>query len=132
MTSWKAKKGNPFERKIAYNLMLSNYKVERLDDNTKGIDLVAQSKDLLTYPHAIECKFHKAFSWNEIVKIYEKTKITTFTHLKDYVPIVVFKSNQQPPLVMYKVGEAYFVQEFTTYFNCEFNNIPKGYKVWKK
>ena len=41
MASWKAKKGNPFERLIAYNLMLLGYDVNRIDDNTKGIDLLA-------------------------------------------------------------------------------------------
>ncbi len=132
MASWKAKKGNPFERRIAYNLMLSNFEVKRLDDNTKGIDLISQDSDKSVNPYAIECKFHKSFSWNEIVKIYEKTRITVAKHLPNHFPIVVFKSNQQPPLVMYKVGDSYFIQEFITYFNCKFLNIPKGYKVWKK
>ncbi len=132
MASIKAKKGNPFERRVAYNLMQANYKVERLDDNTKGIDLIAKDSDESVLPYAIECKFHKKFSWNELVKIYIKTEKTSEKHLLNHHSIVVLKANQQPPLVMYKVSLTYFVQEFTSYFNCQFVDIPKGYKVWKQ
>jgi hypothetical protein len=132
----KAKKGNPFERKVAYNLLCKGYKVERLDDNTKGIDLIIRNSDvnsdMIIKPTVIECKFHKKFSWNEVVKIYEKTKKTAEKYLPNSYPVVVFKSNQQPPLIMYTVTNYYIVQEFTAYFGCKFDNIPKGYKVWKE
>ena len=40
MSTIKARKGNPFERLIAYQFMLMGYTVLRIDDNTKGIDIL--------------------------------------------------------------------------------------------
>lgn len=131
MASLKAKKGNPFERKIAYNLIIFNYNVIRLDDNTKGIDLLVKNPTNEKLLFAVECKFHKHFSWNELVNIYKKTEYNSKKYLKDYIPLLVFKSNRQPPLVMHKVESSYFVQEFTSFFKCTFVSIPKGYKLWQ-
>ena len=137
MTSIKARKGNPFERLIAYNLKLLNFEVNRIDDNTKGIDLIAKN---FIDTFVIECKFHKKFSWNQIQKIFDKTAKETeikFTEPNDYIPIFIFKSNQQPILVMYynEEEEGLHICTFQTFFGLkedyEIKKIPKGYKIWK-
>ena len=137
MASWKAKKGNPFERLIAYNLMLLGNDVNRIDDNTEGIDLLADK--INTGLFVIECKFHKSFSWNEIEKVFNKTTQTAACSFpnKYYVPIFIFKSNQQPILVAYKdvIHHKLHVTTFHTFFHMKddqkIQQIPKGYKVWK-
>jgi len=137
MASIKARKGNPFERLVAYNLRLLNFDVDRIDDNTKGIDIIAKNP-LVTY--VIECKFHKRFSWNEIKKIFEKTKKETelkFGNSFFIIPIFVFKSNQQPILVAfeYEDDSNMYVCTFQAFFGLskdwQIKKIPKGYKVWK-
>lgn len=133
MASMKAKKGNPAERLIAYNLMLCGYKVTRLDDNTAGIDLIAvNEEDYGTY--TIEVKFHQKFSWNEINKILNKTIETTaekFSNDYYHKPLFVFKSNRQPWLVAYMVGKGMIIITFEKLFEHQIVPIPKGYKVWK-
>jgi len=144
MASMKAKKGNPFEKLIAYNLMLLDYEVQRIDDNTKGIDLIATYSDGTAY--TIECKFHKGFSWNKLEKIFEKTVKEAHQKLPESIPLFIFKANQQPVLVMYGNYNIYgkctfIVSKFEDYFckeiggvshNFKIVTIPKGYKVWKK
>lgn len=132
----KAKKGNPFEKLIAYNLKLIGYEVQRIDDNTKGIDLIAKNG---TKTCVIECKFHKRFSWNEIEKILDKTVKETnikFGNIKDFLPIFIFKGNQQPVLVACKgVDQRMTIYTFQSWFymgaDKKIEKIPKGYKVWK-
>jgi len=46
---------------------------------------------------AIECKRHKSFSWNELVKYFNKLKTRIS---KDYQPFLIFQANRQPCLVM--------------------------------
>lgn len=125
----KAKKGNPFEYNVAYSLIQAGLDVRRIDDNTAGVDLVAddQDKDMHYY---IECKHHKGFSWNELIKIFEKTK--KIAQPKRYTPLVVFRSNRQPVLVMYEMP--YFndmvIMTFEGYWATPFIKRPKGYKIW--
>lgn len=136
MASMKAKKGNPHERRVAYNLMKAGYTVTRPDDNTSGIDLIVvdANKEI----HLIECKHHKGFTWNQLTALWWKTKRTadklglTYDHIS-----LVFKGNNQPPLV-YKYTECSggpygipYVGLFTDRYDCNFNVIPKGYKVWR-
>lgn len=129
MASMKSKKGSPFERDVAYSLKESGFNVEVLGDNTKGIDIIASDREKTYY---IECKFHKGFSWNELMKVYEKTRKTTRLIGMDIVPIVVFKANRQPPLVMVEDHYVITVMEFNSYFKgCYWNKRPKGYKLWK-
>lgn len=136
MASMKAKKGNPFEKLIAYNLKLLGYEVQRIDDNTKGIDLIAKNG---VNRYVIECKFHKRFSWNEIEKILDKTIKETdvkFGNTNDYLPIFIFKGNQQPILIAFKGNNRCMsIRTFQSWFymgiNKKIEKIPKGYKVWK-
>ena len=130
----KAKKGNPFERLVAYNLIQCSFHVDRLDDNTKGIDLIATNRMKLV----IECKHHKGFSYNQLEKIFVKTEESASELLKQpnqispYIPMFIFKSNNQPILVMYRTYSGINIMKFEDYFETKVQQIPKGYKVWKE
>lgn len=129
MASMKAKKGNVFERLVAYNLTLAGFKVERIDDNTAGVDLVATNNK---YEHYIECKHHKGFTWNQLVKIYNKTVDYSAKHNKTRgVPWLIFKGNNQPVLIMYREDGRILVSTFDSHFMWTIVPIPKGYKVWR-
>lgn len=126
MASIKAKKGNPFERLIAYNLQINGYLVERIDDNTAGVDLVARKADETYY---VECKHHKGFSWNELKKYYVKTEKRAIEDMT--IPLLVFRGNNQPILVMHETGDVHVVEEWSSFFGKRIITIPKGFKVWK-
>ena len=131
MSSIKARKGNPFEKDVAYSLIQGRYKVIRPDDNTKGVDLVAS---LGPTKHYIECKNRKKLTWNELRKIYEKT-VKSLEEKDILFPIVrvVFHTNQQPVLVFWKpAGADYVITTFDDAFLCPFQKRPKGYKIWLK
>lgn len=73
--------------------------------------------------HAVfECKRLKGISWNQCVKYFKKLKSKTPT---GYTPYLLFKSNQQPCLVMFetltKEGEKILsIETFETCFNLPF------------
>ena len=127
----KAKKGNPFEYDTAYSLQQADYKVERIDDNTKGVDLIAENSS--GYKLAIECKFHKGFSWNQLTKIFLKTELYVLTNLdKNYKPLLIFKSNRQPVLVFFRNNIGHLtITSFTNFFYTAWSKRPKGYKIWQ-
>ena len=129
MASIKSKKGNPFEYDTAYSLQQAGYEVNRIDDNTKGVDLIATNPKELYY---IECKFHKGFSWNTLTKIFRKTYETTKETNPKATPLFIFKANQQPVLVMF-LGKLSIpmVMEFKHYFGDVWAKRPKGYKLWQ-
>ena len=138
MASIKAKKGNPFEYDTAYSLQEAGFTVNRIDDNTKGIDLIASRlSDDPYYEYYIECKFHKGFSWNKIIKIFEKTKTTVldlglFEQGVEAIPLFIFKANQQPVLVAFEWDDKLRIEEFKTFFKHPWSKRPKGYKIWEK
>lgn len=141
MASMKAKKGNPWEREVAYNFKLLGFKVERLDDNTKGIDLLVENMGDVPalegkcWTYTVECKHHKGFTWNKLKKIYKTTEATTKKKLGHLVvPMVVFKGNNQPPLIMYEDEDidSLVVIPFVEWQKPhEWKKVPKGYKVWQ-
>ena len=129
MPSIKAKKGNPFEYDTAYSLQQAGYVVNRIDDNTKGVDLIASINDLT---FAIECKFHKKFSWNAIEKIFLKTEEYVKTNLQEEtITFFIFKSNQQPVLIMHRDLGDLVIQKFEDFFEAPWSKRPKGYKIWQ-
>lgn len=129
MASVKSIKGNPFEYDTAYSLQQNNFEVNRIDDNTKGIDLIATGEEQTLF---IECKFHQKFTWNELIKIFHKTFTTSQSINREARPLLIFKSNQQPVLVMFlhTLGIP-TIMEFKHYFKTEWSKRPKGYKLWK-
>jgi len=131
MASMKAKKGNPFEYDTAYSLQQGGYKVKRMDDNTAGIDLIANT-ELKKCIYLIECKNRQNLSWNSLVKIYNKTVKTAKKNRLRGIPAVVFKSNRQPTLVFWKpTGRDHIITTFNDMFFCEWSKRPKGYKIWR-
>jgi len=126
MSSNKAKKGNPFERDVAYSLIQAGFDVEILGDNSKSIDIIAQSK---ASRYAIECKFHRSFTWNKAVKYFKK--IPKKSGLQMQEPLLIFKSNRQPVLVMHQKGNGISVTTFDGFFHgFKFSRRPKGWKIW--
>jgi hypothetical protein len=131
MASMKARKGNPFEYDTAYSLKEGGYTVERMDDNTAGIDLIVRTKDE-TVEYYVECKNRQGLSWNALVKIYEKTEQTMRENNLHGLCRVVFKSNRQPVLVMWKpAGRDYIITTFNDAFLCHWSKRPKGFKLWR-
>ncbi len=109
---------------------MRGFTVKRPDDNSK-YDLLAQKDNTLIL---LECKRHKAFRWNELIKYYDKLKSTeklNDTIVKSHS--LVFKANNQPVLVMIKTNHGLIVTTFeSAYGGTWLNEIPKNYKVWQK
>ncbi len=123
MATIKAKKGNPFEKDVAYSIMQTDRKVIRPDVNLAGVDLIAEGDKRLF----IECKRHKAFSWNKLLKYFIKTREIVSDR---GIPLLVFKSNQQPALVMYE-DKFITVISFKDYFGIDLLKHPKGLKYYE-
>jgi hypothetical protein len=66
----------------------------------------------------IECKRLKSISWNQCVKFLDKLRSVA---PKDYDCYLVFKSNQQPALVMYRFDELpIMIKKFEDVFQIPF------------
>jgi len=87
---------------------------------TKQLGFVSQydlvSKDSMI---VIECKKHKGFSWNELMKYFIKLEEVA---PEKYKAFVIFKSNHQPCLVMYrhKISREIVVSLFYDVFELDF------------
>lgn len=131
--SLKSRKGNRFEYDTAYSLKEAGYIVDRIDDNTKGTDLIVKGRvngSPSERKYFVECKNRQELSWNKLWKIYTKT--SEIAKLHDAIPIVVFKSNFQPTLVMARVaGYGFIITQFYDIFRTTWKKRPKGYKLWK-
>jgi Holliday junction resolvase len=129
MATMKAKKGNPFEKLVAFNLKTIGYKVLRPDNNIKGIDLIFTNSDYIQ--HAVECKRHKGFTWNQLVKYFKKTLEQADKQGIKH-SLLIFKGNNQPVLVMIKTEEKLMVTEFEYFFGSKWiNKVPKGLGIHK-
>jgi len=87
-------KGSQFEYSVRDSLL------QRYPDIllTKQEGFVSQNDLIAHKSHiVVECKKHKGFSWNELVKYYNKLKSR---ESKEYHPFLVFQANRQPCLVM--------------------------------
>ncbi len=141
MATIKAKKGNPFEYDVMYSLKESGFTVMRPDSNIPGIDIIAEKSHIRYY---VECKNHQKFSINELLKIHNKTKVSSEkdflqqTELDDFVPVVIFKGNRQPvmiflnsPTLSGQIYEGITIRDFDSFFQSPFKKRPKGYTVRK-
>lgn len=68
---------------------------------------------------AFECKRLKAMSWNAAVKILEKLERVA---PDDYAHYVLFKSNRQPCLVMFRAAGRIVVQTFEDHFGARYES----------
>lgn len=108
-------KGNRFEYDVEYSLKPRYPDIRALEKRgfARGYDL-ASSEHMI----AIECKFHRAITWNELVKIFN----TIRERAADYQVLVVFKTNMQPVLVF----NGKMITTFADWFNVPFQVRPKG------
>lgn len=87
---------------------------------TKQLGFVSQY-DLVSHKERLvfECKKHRHFDWNELVKYFDKLNSKTPT---GYFPILVFQANRQPCLIMFyhHDDECMSVIEFESYFHTQF------------
>lgn len=131
MTSVRAakSKGSAMEYDTQYSLEQKGWEVTRTSErgyqrqfDLEAIETISQAK----HYYAIECKRLKGISWNQCVKFLEKLKTVA---PKNYKCLLIFKSNNQPALVMYSteseiLGKYYKIQEFESFFNCKFLKHP--------
>jgi len=107
-------KGNQFEYSVKDSLEVI-YKDILL---TKELGFVRQY-DLISKSHdiAIECKFHKTMSWNAAKKLFFKLEEKARVFKRHYL---IFKTNRQPVLVMYRDKTGLILMEFETFFGVPF------------
>lgn len=138
MPSMKAKKGNPFEKDCLYNLDKLKFKCKLLNDNYPGVDIIAEGEN---YGYVIECKNHKSFTWNELIKILKKTqenteKLFPFDIKSEEVPyysMVIFKPKRTPVLILSDYGDSPpFIMTFEDFFHTKFEKRPKGWRWYVK
>ncbi len=67
---------------------------------------------------AIECKKHSGFSWNELVKYWEKLRDKTKSY--NYKAVLVFQGNRQPCLVMFSSMGMLRIMLFEDHFGHPF------------
>jgi len=69
----------------------------------------------------VECKRHAAFSWNKLVKLFEKLEKSAPDN--NYTCYLIFKANQQPAIVMQRsnpINGTLYVEGFEDCFNTPF------------
>ena len=106
-------KGSQFELDCEASLKRIFFDLKRLygEGMYRGFDL--ETKNFLK---VFECKRHKNFSWNELIKYYNKLK----ERAGNKQPFLLFKSNRQPVLVMYEDYESILVRPFEDVFKIDF------------
>ena len=119
MTSVRAakSKGSSFEYDVQYSLK-QKYPTIYL---TKQLGF-QQQQDVRDDDEkfVVECKRLKGISWNQAVKFLDKLISVA---PKDYKSLLVFKSNNQPALVMSCIGnfpKIYTIQTFEIWFGIPF------------
>lgn len=66
----------------------------------------------------VECKRHKGFSWNELIKLFKKLKSKSPENYKHFL---IIKANRQPCLIMNEDEYGLiFIQTFEDYFKTPF------------
>jgi len=65
----------------------------------------------------IECKRHKHFDWNELVKLFLKLEKN---HSPSGEAFLIFQANRQPCLVMFRLVAHLHVMDFEGYFGINF------------
>lgn len=108
-------KGSNFEYDVQHSVSKLYFDVYRTSERgfQKQYDLQCDGKKLV-----IECKRHAKFSWNELVKYYDKlSKVKP----DGYTCVIVFQGNRQPVLVF----DGTKIVEFEDYFwGAEFEKHP--------
>ena len=112
-------KGSQFEMDVQWSLQKLFPDITRLggEGQWREIDLESKASNAV-----FECKRHAGFSWNELVKYYEKLELRSPDAVERYV---VFKANRQPTLVMTRTSVGLTIRLFEDMFNVRFEkHIP--------
>jgi hypothetical protein len=120
-------KGSAFEMDCAYSLKNKFPSIRRIGQ--EGFQL---QYDLECDYYVYECKRLKSLSWNQAVKFFIKLlKVKPKGKMDCYL---LFKSNQQPCLVMYQDYDTglFLVTEFEDYFGVPFLKHPSMRKQNEK
>lgn len=112
-------KGSTFERECFENLKLIYEDIDWLRNLGQPLQYDLESKQ---HSVAIECKRHKAFSWNELVKYMQKLQAATPNH---QTHLLLCKANRQPVLVMCLsiLDNSIRVMTYKDYFGVEFRKL---------
>jgi len=122
-------KGSSFEYDCQYSINKVEPGIWRTSE--RGFQL---QYDLESDWYIIECKRLKGMSWNQAKKFFlklEKNKLPRKmlgNIVGNKVPLLLFKSNQQPCLVMYRDMEILLVVQFEDYFGVSFEKHPSTRK----
>ena len=116
-------KGKSFERDIEASLkqIYPDIHLTHEVGYVQGLDLISHEHKI-----AVECKRHKGFSWNELIKIHtllnSRVDNTNIIDSTTYYCLVIFQSNRQPPLVFFRDRNAtiYYIMDFKDYFHVPF------------
>ena len=115
-------KGSQFEMNCRYSLFKVMPSIIRL--GSEGFQL---QYDLESDTSVFECKRLKGMSWNQAVKFFIKLETKSPFGKKPYL---LFKSNRQPCLVMYKDDKSQItVKRFEDVFNVMFEKHPSTRKT---
>ena len=109
-------KGSQFEYDCQYSLSKLYKDIYRTSERGFQLQYDLRSDVSLT---VWECKRLKGISWNQAKKFFSKLQDVK---PKDYKGYLLFKSNRQPCLVMYRDDSSGFVKvvEFENFFNTKF------------
>lgn len=110
-------KGSQFEYDCQYSISKVCPEIYRTSE--RGFQL---QYDLEGNNQVIECKRLKGISWNQAKKFFEKLERV---RPEEKTPLLLFKSNRQPCLVMYRSDfDIIEICDFESYFGVEFQKHP--------
>lgn len=120
MTSVRAakSKGAQMEYNTQFSLNEAGYNFFRTSE--RGFQLQYDLQDD-NYKAVIECKFLKTITWNQAKAFFLKLCSKAPENYETYL---IYKTNQQPVLVMYNDEEKLVVAEFEDVFNVPFLKHP--------
>lgn len=121
MTSLKTakSKGSQFEMDAQWSLRTIFPDISRLGGEGQWREIDLESKESNA---VFECKRHSGFSWNELVKYYEKLELRSPDAAERYV---IFKANRQPTLVMTRTSVGLTIRLFEDMFGVSFEkHVP--------
>ena len=116
-------KGSQFEYSVRDSLisLYPDILLTKQEGFVQQYDILSRDGNL-----AIECKKHRAFSWNELIKYWEKLRDKVKSY--KYKAVLVFQANRQPCLVMFSNMGLLRVMTFEDHFGVPFMRHNGGIK----
>jgi len=118
-------KGSQFEMDVCHSLRKVYPDIIRHGKEGYQSELDLESRDIV-----VECKRLKGISWNQAVKYFNKLKEvapltadSTIGYSTKKMPYLIFKSNNQPALVMYE-SNGIKISTFENEFGVQFEKHP--------